>query len=105
MSEHDPHAPIPVLLIGQGADHIVAGLSAGLAAAGKASNFSCAAFPDAASAARASSGAPHLILVGLGASADGILEDLAWGEWEEPGSAMARIAMSDDLGVWVNVRG
>ncbi len=95
MSEHDSHAPIPVLLIGQGADHIVAGLSAGLAAAGKASSFSCAAFPDVGSAARASSGAPHLILVGLGASADGILKDQAWAEWEEPGSAMARIAMSD----------
>ena len=97
MSEYDLHAPIPVLLVGEGADLVATGLSAGLAAAGKGSAFSCAAFPDAGSAARASSGAPHLVLVGLGATADATLKDSAWSEWAQPGSAMARIAMSDSV--------
>jgi len=88
-------APIPTLVVGEDSDRVVATLVAGLAASGYAGRFSCAAFDSADAAADASVGARHLILIGLGPHADSILEDPVWAQWERPGSAMARIAMSD----------
>jgi diguanylate cyclase (GGDEF)-like protein len=94
-SAQDPSAPIPVLLVGEGADEIVSSLTAGLAAAGEAARFSCADFDTAEVAAGASSGAPHLVLIGVGPDADAMLSDPVWQPWQRPGYAMARIAMSD----------
>ncbi|MCR9097338.1 MAG: sensor domain-containing diguanylate cyclase [bacterium] len=95
--DSDPRALIPVLLVGEGAESIASTLVAGLVAGGQAHRFSCAPFPTSASAADASRGAPYLILVGLGADADAILEDRVWAEWRRPGAAMARIALSDHV--------
>ena len=94
MSDYASVAPIPVLLVGEGASRAVASLVSGLAAAGRAAHFSCADFSDCESAAEASRGAPHLILIGLGPGADAILADPVWLPWQTTGSAMARIAMS-----------
>ena len=95
MPETEVPAPIPTLVVGEGSDRVVATLVAGLAASGYAGRFSCADFDSADAAADASVGARHLILIGLGPHADSILEDPVWAQWERPGSAMARIAMSD----------
>ncbi len=95
MTEPDLQAPIPVLLVGDGAERLVTSLAAGLAAAGQAHRFSCIAFDDVAAAADASRGAPHLVLIGVGDDVDAILEDPVWSGWERPGAAMARIALSD----------
>ncbi|CAM9102205.1 unnamed protein product [Discosporangium mesarthrocarpum] len=95
--ESDAQAPIPVLLVGEGAESVASTLVAGLAAGGQHHRFSCAPFPTPEAAADASRGAPYLVLVGLGPNADGILEDPVWVEWRRPGAAMARIAMSDDV--------
>lgn len=95
--ESDLQAPIPVLLVGEGAEAVASTLIAGLAAGGQAHRFSCAPFPTPESAADASRGAPYLVLVGLGEHVDTILEHPVWAEWERPGAAMARIAMSDDV--------
>ena len=97
MSQSEHHAPIPVLLVGEGADAIASTLVAGLQAGDQGHRFSCAPFPTPEAAADASRGAPYLILVGLGRAADAILEHGVWGEWRRPGAAMARIAMSDDV--------
>lgn len=88
-------APIPTLVVGQGSNRVVTALLAGLEAAGQAGRFSCAAFDSAGAAADASLGARHLILIALGHDADSILEDPVWIQWERPGAAMVRIAMSD----------
>jgi diguanylate cyclase (GGDEF)-like protein len=87
--------PIPTLVVGVDADRVVTTLVEGLAASGYASRFSCAAFDSVDAAADASVGARHLILIALGSDAEAILEDPIWAQWERPGSAMARIAMSD----------
>ncbi|MFO0691438.1 MAG: GGDEF domain-containing protein [Myxococcota bacterium] len=97
MTDSDARTPIPVLLVGEGASRIEAGLVAGLAAAGMTSRFSCAAFASVEAAANASAGAAKLILIALGPTAERILESPAWAPWEGPGTAMARIAMSDSL--------
>jgi len=97
MHEPDLQTMIPVLLVGRGASEIVPSLVAGLAAAGRAASFSCAAFEDAEYAARSSAGAPHLILIGVGPEADRILADPVWDDWNRSGAAMVRIAMSDAL--------
>jgi len=97
MSEGDQPAPIPTLVVGEGAGEVVAGLASGLVASGQAARFSCAAFDSLEAAADASVGAPLLILIALGPDADAILEDPVWAPWERPGTAMARIAMSDAL--------
>lgn len=97
MSESEHHAPIPVLLVGEGADAIASTLVAGLQAGHQGHRFSCAPFATPEAAADASRGAPYLILVGLGRAADAILEHGVWGEWRRPGAAMARIAMSEDV--------
>jgi len=94
-SARDLAAPIPVLLVGQGADSILPSLCAGLAAAGQAGRFSCADFESAERAASASAGAPHLILIAVGPRADSILADPVWQAWQQPGNSLARIAMSD----------
>jgi len=94
----DPQPPIPVLLVGEGAESVASTLVAGLGAGGQAHRFSCAPFPTPESAADASRGAPYLVLVGLGDDVDAILEHPVWAEWHRPGAAMARIAMSDDVG-------
>lgn len=93
--EQDSRAPIPVLLVGQGAEAIAPTLCAGLGAAGHSARFSCADFESAELAARASTGAPHLILIGVGPLAEVILADPVWQAWQRPGSGMARIALSD----------
>ncbi len=95
MTEAELAAPIPTLVVGEGSDRIVTTLVAGLATAGHAARFSCAAFDSVDAAADASVGARHLILIALGPEADSILEDPIWAQWERPGAAMARIAMSD----------
>ncbi len=87
--------PVPVLVVGEGAGGIVSSLSTGLRAAGEAHGFSCADFGSADLAANASAGAPNLILIGVGPAADAILADPAWDRWQRPGTAIARIAMSD----------
>ncbi len=97
MSEADQAAPIPTLVVGEGSDRIATTLAAGLASVGHAGRFSCAAFDSVAGAADASAGARHLILVALGPNADAILEDSVWSPWQRPGTAMARIAMSDSM--------
>ena len=97
MPESDPRAPIPVLLVGEGAALIASQLVAGLAAVSQSHRFSCAPFPTASAAADASRGAPYLVLVGLGAEAAAILDDPVWAEWRRPRAAMARIAMSEDV--------
>ena len=91
----DLAAPIPTLVVGEGSDRVVTTLVGGLAAAGYGARFSCAAFDSVHSAADASVGARHLILIALGPDADAILEDPAWSQWERPGAAIVRIAMSD----------
>ena len=95
MPETGLAGPIPTLVVGEDADRVVTTLVGGLAASGYASRFSCAAFDSVDAAADASVGARHLILIALGSDADAILEDPIWAQWERPGSAMARIAMSD----------
>jgi two-component system cell cycle response regulator len=97
MPEADLAAPIPALVVGEGAEGVVTTLVAGLATAGYATGFSCAAFDTVSSAADASVGAPHLILIAVGADAEAILADPVWAQWERPGAAMARISMSDAL--------
>ncbi len=93
--EADQAAPIPTLVVGEGSDRVVTTLVAGLATAGYAARFSCAAFESVAAAAAASVGARNLILIALGPDADAILADPIWSQWERPGVAIARIAMSD----------
>ncbi len=95
MNEWEAAAPIPVLLVGDGAAATLPSLVAGLAAADRAAGFSCAAFESVEPAANASAGAPHLVLVGLGDAADAVLFDPVWQAWEQPGTAIARIAVSD----------
>ncbi|MBY0402031.1 hypothetical protein K2X89_17185, partial [Myxococcota bacterium] len=97
MTESDARTPIPVLLVGDGAPRIESSLTAGLAAAGMSGRFSCAAFASVDAAANASAGATKLILIALGPAAERILSSPVWAPWEAPGSAMARIAMSDAL--------
>jgi diguanylate cyclase (GGDEF)-like protein len=97
MHETDVETPIPVLLVGHGASAILPSLVAGLVAAEQATRFACAAFERAPTAAGASTGATHLVLVGLGDEADAILADPVWEAWERPGTAVARIALSDAL--------
>ena len=88
-------APIPTLVVGEGSDRVVTTLVAGLAEVGYAGRFSCAAFESVQAAADASVGARLLILIAIGPEAEVILEDSVWSQWEQPGSAMARITMSD----------
>jgi two-component system cell cycle response regulator len=88
-------APIPTLVVGEGSDHVVTTLSAGLVSAGYGAQFSCAAFESLKAAADASVGAPLLILIALGPDADAILADPIWAQWDRPGTAIARISMSD----------
>jgi diguanylate cyclase (GGDEF)-like protein len=95
VSETDLAAPIPTLVVGQDSDRVVTTLVAGLASAGFPDQFSCAAFGTVEAAADSSVGARHLILIALGADADAILSDPVWSQWERPGAALARIAMSD----------
>jgi diguanylate cyclase (GGDEF)-like protein len=95
MAEGDLRAPIPVLLVGEGASRVESALSAGLAAAGQAGRFSCAAFATVEAAANASAGASQLVLIALGPAADRILDSPSWSPWEGAGATMARIAMSD----------
>ncbi|MEZ4333539.1 MAG: GGDEF domain-containing protein [Myxococcota bacterium] len=98
MADSEARTPTPVLLVGEGASRVEAELVAGLAAAGVAARFSCAAFASVEAAAQASSGAAKLILIALGAGAEAILEDPVWAPWSgEGGAAMARIAVSDAL--------
>jgi diguanylate cyclase (GGDEF)-like protein len=92
----DRSAPIPVLVVGEEADRVVSELAAGLALIDQAARFSCAAFGTAQSASDASSGAPHIILIALGAAAETILVDGVWRPWERSGAGMARISMSDE---------
>jgi diguanylate cyclase (GGDEF)-like protein len=95
MSAGDPAAPIPTLVVGEGAEAIVSGLVSGLTAAGEVDRFACAAFDSSAAAADASAGASSIIVIGVGAEADEILEDPVWTPWQAAGAAVARIAMSD----------
>lgn len=95
MAETDLRTPLPVLLVGEGASAVESALTAGLLAAGQSARFSCAAFASVDAAAKASSGAPRLVLVALGAQAERILDHPAWGPWDARGAAIARIAMSD----------
>jgi two-component system cell cycle response regulator len=88
-------APIPTLVVGGGSNRVVTILVAGLKAAGQGDRFSCAAFDSVNAAADASLGARSVILIALGAAADQILEDPVWTQWERPGTAIGRIAMSD----------
>lgn len=97
MSKVDRSAPIPVLIVGEGADAIAATLIVGLAASGQGTRFSCAAFETAAAAADASVGASHVVLIAVGEDADAILSDVVWAQWRRPGAAIARIAMSDAM--------
>jgi len=97
MPDSDLQAPIPVLLVGEGAAQIVSTLNAGLVSAGRADRFSCADFETAAAAAEASRGAPYMVLIALGPEAESILTDSAWQPWQRPGSAMARISLSDEV--------
>lgn len=95
MSEPDPRAPIPVLLVGDGAAEAYPSLLSGLAASGQAARFACAEFASSESAARASQGAPRLVLVAVGDDADAILSDRVWADWDAPEMGIARIALSD----------
>ena len=97
MPTADLSAPIPALVVGDGSAGVVAKLVAGLAASGQAAQFSCASFDSSSAAADASVGAPYLVLIALGADADAILADSVWSQWERPGAAIARIAMSDSV--------
>jgi len=87
--------PIPVVVVGEGSQAQATRLAVGLAAAGQGARFSCAAFEDVESAAEASIGAPHLVLVAIGPEADEMLSAPVWAQWQRPGAAIARIAMSD----------
>ena len=87
--------PTPVLLVGNGAAAIVSSLCAGLLDAGEAARFSCVDFEGVDAAAETSLGAARLILVGVGPEAEAILTDPVWEPWQRPGSAIARIALSD----------
>ena len=89
-------APIPTLVVGEGSDRVVTTLSAGLVSAGYGAQFSCAAFESLKAAADASTGAPLLLLIAHGPDADAILADPVWAQWERPGTAIARISMSDE---------
>ena len=97
MSPADPSVPIPALVVGDGSAGIVAKLVQGLAACGQSARFSCAFFDSAAAAADSSVGAPHLVLIALGSEADAILQDPVWSQWDRPGAAIARIALSDAI--------
>lgn len=97
MHETDVGTPIPVLLVGEGAIRVLPSLIEGLDAAEQGARFACAAFERASAAADASSGAAHLVLVGIGADAHAILSDPAWEAWTRPGTALARISLSDAL--------
>lgn len=97
MQNNDLRAPIPVLLVGVGAERIVPNLVSGLATSGQSHRFSCADFATAEAAAGASRGAPYLVLIGLGPHAEAILSDSVWQAWERPGTGLARIALSDAM--------
>ena len=90
-------APIPTLVVGERSSEVVSSLATGLAATGYASGFSCAAFDSLHAAADASVGAPLLIVIAVGPEAEAILDDPVWAPWDRPGTAMARIAMSDSV--------
>ncbi len=95
MADGDLRTPIPVLLVGESSSRVESALVAGLAAAGQAMRFSCAAFASVEAAANASAGATKLVLIALGPHADRILESPVWAPWDGNSAAMARIAMSD----------
>jgi diguanylate cyclase (GGDEF)-like protein len=97
MADSEARTPTPVLLVGEGASRVEVDLVAGLAAAGVAARFSCAAFASVEAAAQASSGASKLILIALGGDAEAILDDPVWAPWRGGQATMARIAMSDVL--------
>ncbi|MBW2499216.1 MAG: sensor domain-containing diguanylate cyclase [Deltaproteobacteria bacterium] len=93
MSEQEIDAPIPVLLVGEGASAAVEGLMDGLEAAGNGSRFSCASFDSAAQAADASAGASLSIVIGFGPRAEAILADPVWEAWRRPGAGILPIAV------------
>ena len=97
MLDSDSQAPIPVLVVGENAGRIAVDLSAGLVETGAHPQFSCASFENSAAAANASQGEPHLILVAVGGAAAEILSDPTWNAWARPGTAMARISLSDAM--------
>ena len=92
MLDAESQAPIPVLVVGDRAGRIAVDLGTGLLETGAGAQYSCASFEHAASAADASQGAPHLILVGVGERAAEILSDPVWQAWSRPGAAIARIS-------------
>ncbi|HEB88855.1 MAG TPA: sensor domain-containing diguanylate cyclase [Deltaproteobacteria bacterium] len=97
MTRDESRAPVPTLVVGEGAARVVGSLMAGLAEAGAAHRFSCAAFDSVGPAARSSVGAPHLILIAVGRDAEEILFDPVWEQWDRPGTAMARVALSGSI--------
>lgn len=97
MSELDVEAPIPVLLVGPGSKQMLVSLRASLADGSGGACFSCAVFASAVQAAGASLGAPLIVLIAFGDEAGLILSDPAWEPWSRPGTAIARIAVSESV--------
>jgi diguanylate cyclase (GGDEF)-like protein len=88
-------APIPVLVVGVGAEGIARSLGEALSGAPDAGNYSCAAFETPRQAADASVGASHLVLIAVGPEADSILADPEWRSWTAPGYQLSAIAVTD----------
>jgi two-component system cell cycle response regulator len=95
MSEAEVGPPIPVLVVGPGAQPLARELGSHLAAMSDAGPYSCAAFDTAGQAADASTGASHVVLIALGPECEDILADPVWIDWTAPGSQLTAIAVTD----------
>ena len=95
MPEAELGPPIPVLVVGSGAEDVARRLGSTLSDSPEAALYSCAAFDTPRQAADASVGASHLVLIAIGPDCASILEDPAWMAWTAPGTQLAGIAITD----------
>ena len=95
MPEAELGPPIPVLVVGSGAEDVARRLGSTLSNSPEAALYSCAAFDTPRQAADASVGASHLVLIAIGPDCASILEDPAWMAWTAPGTQLAGIAITD----------
>jgi diguanylate cyclase (GGDEF)-like protein len=94
MPDMEQGAPIPVLVVGVGADRIASALGDALSGVEDTGRFSCAAFESARQAADASVGASHLVLIAVGPDAEAILSDPEWRSWTAPGFQLSAFAVT-----------
>ncbi len=95
MPELDLDAPIPVLVVGVGAEVLGRELEAALVGPDRLPAFSCAGFETSLQAVDASMGASQLILIATGPDAEQIVGDSVWASWTVSGSQISRIVVLD----------